>query len=35
MGKILAQLLEEVIEDPQLNSKDKLLELAKNFQERS
>lgn len=35
MGKTLAQLLEEVIEDPQLNSKDKLLELAKNFQERS
>ncbi len=32
MGKILESLLEEVIEDPRLNTKGKLLEMAKNFE---
>lgn len=35
MGQILDRLLEEVIEDPLLNEKEKLLEMAKHFQKEA
>ena len=34
MGTILSHLLETVLDDPSLNTKDKLLEIAKNFYEQ-
>ena len=34
LGKILAMLLDAVIDDPALNTRDQLLELARAFQKR-